>query len=100
MLCGPIWHLMEEVSPYSAFTLVVDVDVIPSAHSAQNVAQFLRTQSTDSYCAYVIATYELKSTAEFPHNKSQLLDLVKYKKAKPFHQSVFKLNQYATNFSL
>ena len=80
------------------FTLVLDIDVIPSADSARTLAKFLATNSCPM-CAFVIPTYELDASATFPETKNQLLQYVDKHKARPFHQSVFKLNQYATNFS-
>ena len=76
----------------------MDIDVIPSADSARNLAKFLAINACPM-CAFVIATYELDATAKFPGNKSELLQYVEQKKARPFHQVVFKLNQFATNFS-
>ena len=81
------------------FTLVLDIDVIPSADSARTLAKFLAINACPM-CAFVIATYELDATvAKFPANKGELLQYVKEIKARPFHQVVFKLNQFATNFS-
>lgn len=80
------------------FSFVLDIDVIPSADSARNLAKFLAINACPM-CAFVIATYELDATAKFPGNKSELLQYVEQKKARPFHQVVFKLNQFATNFS-
>ena len=80
------------------FSFVLDIDVIPSADSARTLAKFLAINACPM-CAFVIATYELDATAKFPQNKSELLQCVAHKKARPFHQVVFKLNQFATNFS-
>ena len=80
------------------FSFVLDIDVIPSADSARTLAKFLAINACPM-CAFVIATYELDATAKFPRNKSELLQCVSQKKARPFHQIVFKLNQFATNFS-
>lgn len=83
----------------TGYTFVTDVDIVPSQGSAKSLRTFLAT-TTCQMCAFVIATYELHSSAEFPTNKNQLLDYVKQDKARPFHKTVFSLNQHATNFSM
>ena len=80
------------------FTFVTDVDIVPSPNSAKELSTFLKSNACNK-CAYVTATYELHASAEFPKNKTDLLTLVKKKKARPFHQTVFQMNQFATNFS-
>ena len=77
---------------------MTDVDVIPSTNSAKNLDNFIKS-NTCTKCAYVVATYELHYSASFPKNKSELVSLVNKKKARPFHQTVFRLNQFATNFT-
>ena len=72
---------------------------MPSAESAETLKLFL-AQNTCAMCAYVLATYELQSSAEFPQSKTQLMKEVKMQRARPFHFTVFKMNQHATNFSL
>ena len=79
------------------FTFVTDVDIVPSPNSAKELSTFLKSNACNK-CAYVLATYELHASAEFPKNKTDLLTLVKKKKARPFHQTVFQMNQFATNF--
>ena len=72
---------------------------MPSAESAETLKLFL-AQNTCAMCAYVLATYELQSSSEFPQSKTQLIKEVKMQRARPFHYTVFKMNQHATNFSL
>ena len=83
----------------TAYTMVTDIDIMPSPQSAENLKPFL-SNNTCVMCAYVLATYELESSAEFPKSKIQLVKEVKMQKARPFHFTVFKMNQHATNFSL
>ena len=83
----------------TAYTMVTDIDIMPSSESAQNLKQFLALSSC-SMCAYVLATYELESSSKFPQTKSELLKEVEIQHARPFHYTVFKQNQYATNFTL
>ena len=85
----------------SAYTFVTDVDIIPNENSAKNLQKFLKEKThLDDKSAFVIAVYELDSRSEFPKEKSDLIQRVQQRKARPFHDTVFKLNQHATNFSM
>ena len=83
----------------TAYTFVTDIDIIPSTDSTEELKKFL-ARNTCAMCAYVLATYELASSSDFPQTKNQLLTEVKTQKARPFHYTVFKMNQHATNFTL
>lgn len=82
----------------SAYTFVTDIDIVPSENSAKNLRKFLQN-NTCQLCAFVIVTYELESHQKFPNDKEMLRQQINSGKARPFHHTVFKLNQYATNFS-
>merc|ERR1719219_202246 len=79
--------------------MVTDIDIMPSPESAEVLKHFL-VLNTCAMCAYVLATYELQSSSKFPPNKTDLIKEVKMQRARPFHYTVFKMNQHATNFSL
>ncbi|XP_045492305.1 beta-1,4-glucuronyltransferase 1-like isoform X1 [Colias croceus] len=85
---------------HSAYTFLVDIDIVPSKGMAEELDKFLLNTPKCPLCAYVVPTYELdKRVATFPPNKKELLRLSKSKLAIPFHRKVFIYNQYASNFT-
>lgn len=81
------------------YVMLLDVDVIPSYDMADQVAKFLSSAPDCPKCAYVVPTYELDYSAEFPTNKSQLLAYESQGRAQPFHHKAFRYNQYASNLT-
>jgi N-acetyllactosaminide beta-1,3-N-acetylglucosaminyltransferase len=86
----------------SHYVLLLDVDVIPSYNMAESLAEFLDRPSVVAHCtkcAFVVPTYELDYSADFPQNKSQLLTLENQGRAQPFHHKAFRYNQFASNLT-
>lgn len=49
-------------------------------------------------CAYVIPTYEIeKDFPRLPHNKTELVSMVKAKHARQFHQALYSINQKSSD---
>ena len=63
------------------------------------MSKFLTTNQC-SKCAFVVPVYEVDRKSKFPETKADLKNLVRQKKARPFHTTVFLQSQYATNSSL
>jgi len=86
----------------SHYVLLLDVDVIPSYNMAESLAEFLDQPSVVAHCtkcAFVVPTYELDYSADFPQNKTQLLTLENQGRAQPFHHKAFRYNQFASNLT-
>lgn len=86
----------------SHYVLLLDVDVIPSYNMAESLVEFLDRPSVAAHCAkcaFVVSTYELDYSADFPQNKSQLLALENQGRAQPFHHKAFRYNQFASNLT-
>jgi N-acetyllactosaminide beta-1,3-N-acetylglucosaminyltransferase len=86
----------------SHYVLLLDVDVIPSYNMAESLAEFLDRPSVVAHCtkcAFVVPTYELDYSSDFPQNKSQLLTLENQGRAQPFHHKAFRYNQFASNLT-
>ena len=83
------------------FVWLVDADVVPVRGAAAALDEFLRSDEVVacSRCVFVIPTYEVDTEQKYPENAAQLLELVRRKKARPFHEKVFIHNQFATNHS-
>ncbi|XP_064483284.1 beta-1,4-glucuronyltransferase 1-like [Ornithodoros turicata] len=79
------------------FFFLTDIDVMPRPGLARDLDVFLRNRPPCSKCIYVVPTYETSKSTPVPKTKSELLHMVRVKKARPFHQKVFIYNQYATN---
>ncbi|XP_037084726.1 uncharacterized protein LOC119105362 [Pollicipes pollicipes] len=85
----------------TAFVYSVDVDVVPAASAARALDAFVRSDVVAGCrrCVFVVPTYEVEERQPFPETAAQLLELVRRRKARPFHEKVFLHNQFATNNS-
>ncbi|KAF0308964.1 Beta-1,4-glucuronyltransferase 1 [Amphibalanus amphitrite] len=83
------------------FVWVVDVDVVPVAGAASALNEFLASRAAHSCgrCVFVVPTYEVDERERFPESAERLLELVRKKRARPFHEKVLIHNQFATNHS-
>jgi len=84
------------------FSIVPDADMIPSAHMAEKLEEFLAREEVleCDKCAYVIPVYEIKSAISrdsMPANKTELLFLLERYFARRFHQTVYLLNQLSSD---
>ncbi|XP_050521739.1 beta-1,4-glucuronyltransferase 1 isoform X2 [Daktulosphaira vitifoliae] len=82
------------------YSLVTDIDIIPSYNSAEVLNDFLSTLPKCLKCVYVLPTYEIHQLAPSPKSFLQLMTLKNTGQAKYFHEDIFKLNQLPTNFDL
>ncbi|VVC38247.1 Hypothetical protein CINCED_3A014207 [Cinara cedri] len=80
------------------YSLVVDIDIIPSVNSAILLNNFLSERPKCLKCVYVLPTYEIHKSAAQPKNVSELIKLKSAGLARYFHVEIFKLNQMPTNF--
>ncbi|XP_060842012.1 beta-1,4-glucuronyltransferase 1-like [Rhopalosiphum padi] len=80
------------------YTLVTDIDIIPSIDSAILLNTFLSERPKCLKCVYVLPTYEVHKSAIPPKNVTELIKLKSTGLARYFHMEVFKLNQMPTNF--
>ncbi|XP_025411386.1 beta-1,4-glucuronyltransferase 1-like [Sipha flava] len=80
------------------YSLVTDIDIIPSINSAVLLNNFLSERPKCLKCVYVLPTYEVHKSAIPPKNVTELTKLKSAGLARYFHMEVFKLNQMPTNF--
>lgn len=80
------------------YSLVTDIDIIPSINSAILLNNFLSERPKCLKCVYVLPTYEIHKSAAPPTNVTELIKLKSAGLARYFHMEVFKLNQIPTNF--
>lgn len=80
------------------YSLVTDIDIIPSINSAILLNEFLSERPKCLKCVYVLPTYEIHKSAIQPKNVTELIKLKSAGLARYFHMEVFKLNQMPTNF--
>lgn len=83
----------------SRYTYLVDVDTLPVKGMLHRLEHFLQQHIAKQCekCAFVIPAFEVSRSEKFPDDFSELASLVRRKKAQPFHQTVFKKNQAATD---
>lgn len=83
----------------SSYVFLADIDIMPCPQMAAKLYKFLNS-NTCTKCAFVIATYEVKANVRsFPQTKKELKNLSASNRARPFHQSVFAINQRAVNIT-
>jgi len=83
------------------YTYIPDIDMLPTPGMDMELEQFLQRQEERgncSKCAYVVPTYEISNNATHtPVNKTELLQFVKKKLARQFHQAVYSINQKSSD---
>ncbi|XP_059082616.1 beta-1,4-glucuronyltransferase 1-like [Tigriopus californicus] len=82
------------------FTFIPDIDMIPNAGLDLDLQEFLSGPEAQECekCAYVVPTYEISTTStHMPANKTELLGFLKQKKARIFHEAVYKLNSKSSD---
>ena len=85
------------------YTFIPDIDMVPTPGMDLHLETFLEKEqkrSNCSKCAYVIPTYEIShKTNHLPTNKRELLELLKRKQARQFHQTLYPINQKSSNLN-
>ena len=75
--------------------------MVPTPNMDLQLEKFLEKQDkmgNCSKCAYVIPTYEISTkSTHLPANKTELLEFVKNKQARQFHQALYSINQKSSN---
>jgi len=83
------------------YTYIPDIDMVPTPGMDLQLETFLEKQeerNNCSKCAYVIPTYEISiNSTHLPTNKTELVQFVKNKKARQFHQALYSINQKSSN---
>ena len=83
------------------YTYIPDIDMVPTPGMDLQLETFIKKQeemSNCTKCAYVIPTYEISSNStHLPSNKTELLQFVKNKQARQFHQALYSINQKSSN---
>ncbi len=84
------------------YVFLVDIDQWPNPGLASDLTHFLKSPEAAKLgqkVAFVVVSYELSTTEEFPNDKQTLLEYAGRNKARPFHWICFKPNQGANNYS-
>ena len=82
------------------YTYIPDIDMVPTSGMDLQLETFLAKQEmyNCTKCAYVIPTYEVSTkSSHLPTNKTELLQFVKNKQARQFHQALYSINQKSSN---
>ena len=83
------------------YTYIPDIDMVPTPGMDLQLETFLEKQeerNNCSKCAYVIPTYEISiNSTHLPTNKTELVQFVKNKQARQFHQALYSINQKSSN---
>jgi len=83
------------------YTYIPDIDMVPTPGMDLQLETFIKKQeemNNCTKCAYVIPTYEISSNStHLPRNKTELLQFVKSKQARQFHQALYSINQKSSN---
>ena len=83
------------------YTYIPDIDMVPTPGMDLQLETFIKKQeemNNCTKCAYVIPTYEITSNStHLPSNKTELLQFVKNKQARQFHQALYSINQKSSN---
>ncbi|XP_037800938.1 beta-1,4-glucuronyltransferase 1-like [Penaeus monodon] len=81
--------------------LTVDIDMVAAPYMNEMLSSFFNTMKQSApckKCAYVVPLYEIQDDAEFPRNKTELLDMIQNHRARIFHEKVYSKNQGNARF--
>ena len=83
------------------YTYISDIDMVPSPGMDLHLETFLRKdqeRNNCTQCAFVIPTYEISlNSSHLPQSKAELLEFLKDKQARQFHQALYSINQKSSN---
>ena len=83
------------------YTYIPDIDMVPTPGMDLKLETFLlkdQERNNCTHCAFVIPTYEISLNAShLPQSKAELLDFLKEKQARQFHQALYSINQKSSN---
>ena len=83
------------------YTYISDIDMVPSPGMDLQLESFLRKdqeRNNCTQCAFVIPTYEISlDSSHLPQTKTELVEFIKGKKARPFHEEIWPLNQQSSD---
>ncbi|KAG0443535.1 hypothetical protein HPB47_014807 [Ixodes persulcatus] len=82
------------------YFFLTDIDIMPKPGLWEELSHFFGRTLPCTKCVFVVPTYEMSETAPVPRTKRELLQLVRRKETRPFHQKSFIPNQYATNHGI
>eukprot|EP00088_Acartia_fossae_P029166 TRINITY_DN29996_c0_g1_i9.p1 TRINITY_DN29996_c0_g1~~TRINITY_DN29996_c0_g1_i9.p1 ORF type:complete len:523 (-),score=67.62 TRINITY_DN29996_c0_g1_i9:482-2050(-) len=78
------------------FTYIPDIDMVLSPGMDQRLENLMNSEEVQrcDKCAFVIPTFEIADSVKvFPTSKTQLVEMIANKTARPFHQKLFNINQ-------
>ena len=79
------------------YTYIPDIDMVPSPGMDLQLESFLRKdqeRNNCTQCAFVIPTYEISlNSSHLPQTKTELVEFLKEKEARQFHEEIWSLNQ-------
>ena len=85
------------------YTYISDIDMVPSPGMDLQLDTFLKKdqeRNNCTQCVFVIPTYEISvNSSHLPQNKPELLEFLKEKQARQFHQALYSINQKSSNLA-
>jgi len=83
------------------YTYIPDIDMVPTPGMDLQLETFLKKdqeRNNCTQCAFVIPTYEISlNSSHLPQSKAELLEFLKEKQARQFHQALYSINQKSSN---
>ena len=83
------------------YTYISDIDMVPSPGMDLQLETFLRKdqeRNNCTQCAFVIPTYEISlNSSHLPQNKTELIEFLKKREARQFHEEIWPLNQQSSD---
>ena len=77
-------------SAFTSYTLVLDIDMIPSSNLVRRFMKFVNSSAFDKKekAVFILPAYEIREGLEAPLNKISLLELRRVNAARPFYQEL------------
>ncbi|KAJ8246780.1 hypothetical protein GJAV_G00255330 [Gymnothorax javanicus] len=84
----------------TAYILVIDIDMVPSADLPQQFMSLLKRREPTSDEVFVLPAFEIRHARKIPASKSELVQLYQVGEVRPFYEELCPRCQAPTNFSL
>ncbi|XP_035267311.1 beta-1,4-glucuronyltransferase 1 [Anguilla rostrata] len=84
----------------TAYILVIDIDMVPSADLPQQFSALLKRREPASDEVFVLPAFEIRHARKLPASKSELVQLYQVGEVRPFYEELCPRCQAPTNFSL
>ncbi|XP_039625148.1 beta-1,4-glucuronyltransferase 1 [Polypterus senegalus] len=83
----------------AAYTLVIDIDMMPSENLHDQFLQFIKRRTPQPDEVFVLPAFEIRHTRKIPPSKKEVLQLYQVGEVRPFYEELCHKCHAPTNYS-